>query len=132
MRLINLPRFHDARGALTVVEDTLFPIRRIYYICNVPGGKARGGHAHRNLERLLIAVAGGFNAVVDDGRSEQVCTLDRSDRGLYLPRMTWLTLTNFTPDAVCLVLASAPYDGSDYLRDYVDFLREVQKELDGC
>lgn len=123
-RLIELPRVHDPRGNLTFIEGgrhVPFSIARVYYLYDVPGGESRGGHAHRELEQLIIAMSGSFDVVVDDGVSKRTFTLNRSYMGLYVPRLIWRELVNFSSGAVCTVLASLPYDEGDYYRDYSAF-----------
>ena len=127
-RLIDLPRIAEPRGNLTFVENGRhipFDIRRVYYLYDIPGGAERGGHAHRRLQQLLIAIAGSFDVVVDDGRKPQRYHLNRSYFGLYLPPMTWRELDNFSSGSVCLVLASDPYDEADYYRDYQTYLNAL-------
>jgi dTDP-4-dehydrorhamnose 3,5-epimerase-like enzyme len=127
-RLIDLPRITDPRGNLTFVENGRhipFEIRRIFYLYDVPGGTERGGHAHRRLQQLLIAVSGSFDVVVDDGRERRHYHLNRSYFGLYIPPMTWGALENFSSGSVCLVLASEPYDEADYYRCYQNFLADL-------
>jgi hypothetical protein len=127
-RLIDLPRIAEPRGNLTFVENGRhipFDIRRVYYLYDIPGGAERGGHAHRRLQQLLIAIAGSFDVVVDDGHQRQRYHLNRSYFGLYLPPMTWRELDNFSSGSVCLVLASEPYDEADYYRHYQDYLNDL-------
>ena len=128
-RLVDLPIVHDARGNLTFIEGGRhvgFGIARIYYLYDVPGGADRGGHAHRELEQFIVAMSGSFDVLLDDGHSRGRCHLNRSYRGLYVPRMVWRELDNFSSGSVCLVLASARYDESDYIRDYDDFKAAVR------
>jgi dTDP-4-dehydrorhamnose 3,5-epimerase-like enzyme len=132
LELINFRKIMDPRGNLTPVEhneDVPFAIRRVYWIYDVPGGSARGGHAYRTLEELFIALSGSFDLTVDNGRGSTVRqTLNRSYYGVYVPPMTWRRLENFSTNAVCLILASRPYDEGDYVRDYEAF-REMQGGL---
>ena len=102
-----------------------FEIRRVYYLYDVPGGETRGGHAHRNLEQFIIAANGSFDVILRDGYNQKKFFLNRSYYGLYVPRMVWRELENFSSGSICLVLASQPYDESDYYRDYPEFLRVV-------
>jgi glyoxylate utilization-related uncharacterized protein len=128
-RIIELPRIADPRGNLTFVESNRhlpFEIQRVYYLYDVPGGAERGGHSHKRLQQLLIAISGSFDVVTDDGTQRRRFHLNRSYFGLYLPPMTWRELDNFSSGSVCLVLASAPYDEADYYRDYPTFLSEVR------
>lgn len=127
-RLIELPRIQDARGNLTFVEGgrhVPFEIKRLYYLYDVPGGESRGGHAHRRLEQLIIAMSGSFDVLLDDGVKRRTVRLARSFYGLYVPTMVWRELVDFSSGAVCSVLASAFYDGSDYYRDYEEFRRDA-------
>ena len=123
-RIIDLKVHSDGRGNLSAVEsniDAPFEIKRVYYMYGIPGGQARGAHAHKQLEQLVIAVAGSFEIVLDDGKSVMTTVLDCPTRALFIPRMNWRTLQNFSKDAVCLVLASNLYDESDYYRSYEEF-----------
>ena len=127
-KILELPRITDPRGNLTFVEGmnhVPFDIQRVYYLYDVPGGETRGGHAHRNLEQFIIAANGSFDVVLRDGYHQKKFFLNRSYYGLYVPRMVWRELENFSSGSVCLVLASQPYDESDYYRDYPEFLRAV-------
>ena len=100
-----------------------FEIKRVYFLYDVPGGERRGGHAHRQLEQFIIAASGSFDVVLDDGRNEQRFFLNRSYYGLYVPRMIWRQLENFSSGSVCLVLASHYFEEADYYRDHDDFVR---------
>jgi hypothetical protein len=129
LRLVNFRKIPDPRGNLTPVEgvrDMGFPIRRVYWIYDVPGGAARGGHAYRTLEETFVALSGSFDLVVDDGSGATVRhTLNRSYYGVHVPAMVWRRLENFSTNAVCLILASEHYDERDYIRDYREF-REIR------
>jgi hypothetical protein len=125
-RLIDLPRIQDVRGNLTFIEGgshVHFDIRRVYYLYDVPGGSERGGHAHKGLHQLIIAMSGSFDVLLDDGDSKKRFHLCRSYYGLYVCPMIWRELDNFSSGSVCLVLASNLYDEADYYRNYEDFLR---------
>lgn len=122
--ILPLPRIFDDRGNLSFMEaqhHIPFKIARAYWIYDVPGGEKRGGHAFRTGEEFLIALSGSFDVEVDDGGSLQRFPLNRSYMGVYVPAMHWRTLDNFSTNSVCLVLASTPYDESDYLYEYADF-----------
>jgi hypothetical protein len=124
-RLISLPRIQDPRGNLTFIEGGShvdFDIRRVYYLYDVPGGSERGGHAHKELRQLIIAMSGSFDVLLDDGDDKKVFHLNRSYVGLYVCPMIWRQLDNFSSGSVCMVLASNRYDEVDYYRDYAQFL----------
>lgn len=123
-QIIPLRTVRDARGALTFFEpkqDLPFEVRRVYYIHAVPPGAARGGHAHKALERLIVAMHGSIRITLDDGTRRQTLTLDRPDAGLLLGPRLWIELEEFAHEAVCCVFASAEYDENDYIRDYAAF-----------
>lgn len=124
-KLIELPRINDARGNLSFIESgnhIPFDIQRVYYLYDVPGGAERGGHAHKCLQQLIIAMSGSFDVVLDDGREKKRVHLNRSYNGLYVCPMMWRELDNFSSGSVCMVLASSKYDESDYYREYTDFI----------
>ena len=124
-RIIDLPKINEPRGNLTFIEGNRhipFNIQRVYYLYDVPGGAERGGHAHKGLHQLIIAMSGSFDVVLNDGRKKKRIHLNRSYKGLYVCPMIWRELDNFSSGSVCMVLASNLYDESDYYRDYADFL----------
>jgi hypothetical protein len=124
--LIDLPRIPDRRGTLTFIEGGRhmpFDIARVYYLYDVPASATRAGHAHHRLMQLLIATSGSFDVNLDNGFEKAALHLDRPYRGLLLRPMVWRTLDNFSGGAMCLVLASIPYDETDYIRDYDEFRR---------
>jgi hypothetical protein len=115
----------DPRGSLTIVEaerDIPFAIERTYHLHGVPTGGRRGGHAHRRLEQMLIAVAGAFEVILDDGAERRRVRLADPRVGLYIPAGIWREMDSFTNGSVCVVLASMPYEASDYVREYEEFL----------
>lgn len=125
-QLIELPKIQDPRGNLTFIEGgnhVGFDIQRVYYLYDVPGGAERGGHAHKGLQQLIIAISGSFDVVLDDGKEKKLVHLNRSYNGLYVCPMIWRELYNFSSGSVCMVLASKPYDEDDYYRDYSEFIR---------
>lgn len=130
VREIILPRIHDRRGDLTFVEGgnhVPFQIARVYYLYNVPVGSARGGHAHRELEQVLFALSGSFRVTVDDGSTKSEYWLRDPGRGIYMNRLVWREMDSFSQGAVCMVLASRPYDEQDYIRDRELFVKAVGK-----
>ncbi|UWS04586.1 FdtA/QdtA family cupin domain-containing protein [Phaeobacter inhibens] len=127
-KFIDLPKIEDARGNLTFVEGMNhipFDIKRVYYLYDVPGGSDRGAHAHKGLHQFMIAMSGSFDVVLDDGVNEKRFHLNRSYFGIYICPMMWRYLDNFSSGAVCMVIASAPYDEADYIRDYGAFREAV-------
>jgi hypothetical protein len=128
-RLVDLPKITEARGNLTFIEGSRhipFDIRRVYYLYDVPGGAARAGHAHRNLQQFLIAMSGSFDVLIDDGAARTTFHLNRSYYGLYIPSMIWREIDNFSSGSVCLALASEYFEEEDYYREYSDFLAAAQ------
>jgi WxcM-like, C-terminal len=124
-RLIDLPKISDPRGNLTFIEGDNhipFDIKRVYYLYDVPGGAERGGHAHKQLQQLIIGISGSFDVILDDGHQKKRFHMSRSYYGLYVCSMIWRELDNFSSGSVCMVLASTPYEESDYYRDYQEFL----------
>jgi len=128
--IIELPKITDPRGNLTFVESQRhvpFDIKRVYYTYDVPGGTQRGGHAHKELKQLIIAVSGSFDITLDDGFQKKKFNLNRSYFGLYVCSMIWREIENFSSGSVCLVLASEFYSEDDYFREYEGFLNVVRK-----
>jgi len=129
-RIIELPKISDPRGNLTFIEGgnhIPFDIRRVYYTYNVPDGVYRGGHAHKALHQLIIAMSGSFDVTLDDGRNKRKFHLNRPSQGLYVCPMMWRDLENFSSGSVCMVLASRLYEESDYYRNYDEFVSAVTK-----
>lgn len=122
--IVNLPKNGDRRGNLSVIEEeghVPFKLERVFWIYDVPGGEARGGHAYRETEEFIVALSGSFDVVIDDGKEEKVFSLNRSYYGLYVPKMMWREMRNFSTNSLALVAASTPYDANDYIRDYEQF-----------
>jgi hypothetical protein len=125
VRFLDFRTIHDPTGNLTPIEESLdvpFDIKRVFFLYDVPGGAERGGHAHRTLEEVVIAISGSFDVVTEDGIAHARYSLNRAYYGLYLPPMVWMNLENFSSNAVALVLASQPFDEADYFRERTDFL----------
>jgi len=129
-RLIEFPTIEQFEGCLTFVEGAQvvpFEIKRVYYIYSVPQGAVRSGHAHRDLRQVLVPVAGSFNVVLDSGSRKETIKLAHPHVGLYLSKMVWRRIEEFSSGAVCVVLASTHYDEADYIRNYDDFVAEVKQ-----
>ena len=127
-KIIELPRITDQRGNLTVAETNKnipFDIKRVYWLYDVPGGECRGGHAHKQIKEILIAVSGSFHVTLDNGKEKQTFLLNHPYQGLLIDTKTWRTLDDFSSGAVCVVLASDFYDENDYIYDYNDFLQYI-------
>jgi dTDP-4-dehydrorhamnose 3,5-epimerase-like enzyme len=125
VKIIELPKFLDDRGNLSFVENNNqipFEIKRTYWLYDVPGGITRGGHAEKNNEELVIAISGSFEIYIDDGKESKTFTLNRSYYGLYIPKGLWREIKEFSSNSVALEFGSIPYDLSDYIRDYNEFL----------
>ena len=127
-RIIELPKFLDARGNLSFAEQFThipFEIRRTYWLYDVPGGITRGGHAEKNNEELIIALSGAFEIVIDDGKRSKTYVLNRSYYGLYIPKGLWREIKEFSTNALALEFGSIPYSADDYIRDYDSYLRYI-------
>lgn len=127
-KIIELPRITDPRGNLTVAEankNIPFDIKRVYWLYDVPSGECRGGHAHKQIKEILIAVSGSFHVTLDNGKEKQTFLLNHPYQGLLIDTKTWRTLDDFSSGAVCVVLASDFYDENDYIYDYNDFLQYI-------
>ena len=125
-RLLDLPRIVREEGSITPIEggkNVPFEIARVYYLYDVPGGALRGGHAHKELLQLMVSVMGSFDVVLDDGCTRRRVNLNRGYHGLYLPNLIWRELDNFSSGAICVVLASQPYEASEYIREYSNFIQ---------
>ena len=126
VRLIELPKFLDARGNLSFAEQNNhipFKIERTYWIYDVPGGENRGGHAFKSNQEVVIALSGAFDVLVDDGENKKVFSLNRSYYALYIPAGLWRTMENFSTNSIALEFGSVKYSAEDYIRDYDEFLK---------
>ena len=124
VKIIQLPKFLDARGNLSFIEQENhipFKIQRTYWIYDVPGGEKRGGHAYKENEELIVALSGSFDVIVDDGKEKKTFSLNRSYYGLYVPKGIWREMQNFSTNSLALILSSTKYDENDYIRDYDEF-----------
>ena len=123
-QIIDIPKITDVRGNLAVIEKDAvpFPIKRVYYLYDVPSTAYRGGHAHKEQIEFLIALSGSFEVTLDDGYKKGSVTLNKPDKGLLINKAVWRELVNFSSGAVCLVVASDTFDEEDYIRDYNEFI----------
>jgi hypothetical protein len=125
MQIIKLPKIEDSRGNLSFVEEEKhcpFKIRRVYWIYDVPGGEFRGSHAFKESEEFIVAISGSFDVILHDGTVERKFSLNRSYYGLYVPKMVFRKLDNFSTNSLALILASTTYNDNDYIRDFDEFL----------
>lgn len=128
--LCQLNKFHDPEGNLTVVSENVhvpFPINRVFYSYDIPGGEDRGAHAHKECHQFIIAASGSFEVVLDDGTNKRTVTLNRPFWGLHVPPGIWASEQGFSSGSICLVLASHGYSEEDYIRNYDDFMKYVQE-----
>ena len=125
-QLIQLPKFLDARGNLSFVEQENhipFVIKRTYWLYDVPGGESRGGHAYKNNQEFIVALSGSFDVILDDGYEKNVFTLNRSYYGLYVPNGLWREMENFSTNSLAMILSSTDFEENDYIRDYDEFIK---------
>lgn len=128
-KIIELPKILDARGNLTFIESGRhipFPMKRLFYLYDVPGGESRAGHALKSCHQFLIAMSGSFDVLLDDGMTKKRVQLNRSYYGLHIPPKIWRELDNFSSGSVCAVVASETYDEDDYYRTYDAYLKAVR------
>lgn len=128
-KILDLPKILDKRGNLSIIEENKilpFKINRCYWIYDVPGGEARGGHAYYENQEFIVALSGSFDVLLDDGIRQNVFSLNRSYSGLYIPKGLWRKMDNFSTNAVALILASTMYKESDYIFDYEQF-KKIKK-----
>lgn len=124
--IIEIDKHHHEKGNISVIENGItvpFDVKRVYYLYDVPGGESRGGHAHKELQQLIVAASGSFNITLDDGNVKRSFLLNHPYQGLLVVPGIWRELNDFSSGSVCLVLASHIYEASDYIRDYDEFLK---------
>lgn len=122
--IIDIPKIENSLGNIAVIENDVIPfdIKRVYYLYDIPSSSIRGGHSHKNLQQVLIAISGSFDVVLKDGNSISTVTLNKPDKGLLIKHNTWRELENFSSGAVCLVIASDVFNEEDYIRNFDEFL----------
>jgi oxalate decarboxylase/phosphoglucose isomerase-like protein (cupin superfamily) len=127
-KIIDIPKINNTRGNIGVIEnDTIpFDVKRVYYLFDVPSGAKRGGHAHKKLKQVILAISGSFDVVLKNGKSKEIVTLNRPDKGLLIENNIWRELENFSSGSVCLVLASEEFSENDYIRSYKDYLSFIK------
>lgn len=131
IRLINFPKILDERGNLSVLEQNKeipFEIKRVYWIYDVPGGEIRGSHAFKNIDEVIVALSGSYDVVLHDGEKEHRFQLNRSYYGLFVPRMVWRHIENFSTNSLALIVASELYDAGEYIRDFEEF-KQLKKGI---
>lgn len=123
IKLLDIPKIHNAQGNLSVIEgDTIpFDIQRVYYLYDVPSVAERYGHAHISQQKVLIALSGSFEVVLKDGKNQKTITLNKPNMALFIPAGIWREMHNFSSGSVCLAIASAAFDETDYIREFEDF-----------
>lgn len=131
INIIQLPKILDLRGNLSVIEelkDIPFKIERVHWIYDVPGGESRGGHAYKNTEEFIVALSGSFDVLLDKGDGiKQKIHLNRSYMGLYVPKMIWREMDNFSTNSVAMIISSTLYDSDDYIRNFEQFTKEAMQ-----
>ena len=128
--VLTLPKVHNRAGNLTALNNSVdlpFDINRVYYLYDIPGGVQRGGHAHKELHQLIVAVSGSFDITLEDGLNKKTVSLNQPYYGLHIVPGIWRELSNFSSGAICLVMASLKYDENDYIRNYTEFLKIKNK-----
>jgi hypothetical protein len=129
IRIVNLPKIEDDRGNLSFIEEenhVPFKVRRVYWIYDVPGGEFRGSHAFKETEEFIVAISGSFDIVLHNGKEEKKYSMNRSYYGLYVPKMHFRRIENFSTNSLALILASTPYEENDYIRDFQQFLSFIE------
>lgn len=125
VKIIDLPKILDIRGNLSVIEEDTnipFKIKRVYWLYDVPGGETRGSHAFKETAEFIVALSGSFDVIIQEGKSKKKFSLNRSYYGLYVPKLMWRTLENFSTNSLALVLASKDFNEKDYIRNFDQFL----------
>ena len=129
LKILDIPKIKDTRGNLSVIEKDLLPfsLKRVYYLYDIPSGAYRGGHAHITQQELLIAISGSFNLKLQDKKgNKKTITLNKPNKGLYVPNLIWRELEDFSSGAICLVLSSSEFSENDYIREYQSFIDYIK------
>ena len=127
-RLLELPRIASESGFITPVQAGIeipFDIARVFFLYDIPAGAHRGGHAHREVEQVIVAAMGAITVELDDGGERRTVELRQPNVGLYIPSMLWSELVDFASGSIAVVLASLPYEEEEYVRDHAEYLRLV-------
>jgi len=127
---LELPKIHNRAGNITVLENNTslpFEVKRVFYLYDIPGGEARGGHAHKELFQFIVAASGSFNVLLDDGTDKKDFFLNHPTQGLLVVPGIWAEIRGFSSGAICLVLASMAYSEEDYIRDYSEFINYIHE-----
>ena len=129
IEIIEIPKIEDYRGNIAVIENDVvpFPIKRVYYLFDVPSTAHRGGHSHKEQFEMLVALSGSFDVILKDGKSTQTVTLNKPDKGLLIKTNVWRELENFSSGSVCLVVVSDVFKEDDYIRNYDDYLQYIDQ-----
>ena len=130
-KIIELPKIYDKRGNLSFFQypsNLPFEIKRTYWIYDVPGGETRGSHAFREQQEFIIALSGSFDVMIHDGKEEKTFSLNRSYYGLYIPKMYWRKLENFSTNSLALIVSNQSYDEKDYIRDFEEFKKLINEK----
>ncbi|MCW3160385.1 sugar 3,4-ketoisomerase [Chryseobacterium oryctis] len=130
-KIIELPKIYDKRGNLSFFEhpgQLPFEIKRTYWIYDVPGGETRGSHAFKEQQEFIIALSGSFDVVIHNGKEEQRFSLNRSYYGLYIPKLYWRKLENFSTNSLAIIVSDQAYNQNDYIRDFEEFKKFVNEK----
>ncbi|MBB2954342.1 FdtA/QdtA family cupin domain-containing protein [Sphingobacterium sp. JUb56] len=133
VKLIDLPKILDKRGNLSFFENNHqipFEIKRTYWIYDVPGGETRGSHAFKEQQEFIVALSGSFDVVLHDGNEERTYSMNRSYSGLYIPRMMWRKIDNFSTNSLALIVSDRNFEESDYIRDFEEFMQLIKVDED--
>ena len=127
--MIDIPKIKNRLGNIAVIENEVIPfdIKRVYYLYDIPSSSMRGGHSHKKLQQVLIAISGSFDVILDDGQTRRTFTLNRSYHGLYIPKLIWRSIENYSTNSISLIMASDIYNPNDYIYDWSEFINVIGK-----